>query len=197
MFEGLIRFLRNQFFYPVEKESQPVKQEMLVRSQSYKTQYRKWTGHKRQSEILKNLYTSFTLSKLGITGDIPLHYFRDGANPHLIIHYIDPMGKDLFAFLQDYFRDKITRLGYNLYLSDRQTIERLGYVERIEKHVLRPYLPSFQSAGLREQLYGVLMVSVVYINERPLYLEVSSEIITDSHFNSPYPFDELADFLFT
>lgn len=196
MFASLARFVRS-LLGTYEEPYRPVRQEMLVRSQSFKLHYTKWLGQKRHEEFLKNLYTSFTLNKLGIAGDIPLHYYQEPYSSHLLIHYIDKMGKDLLPFLQDYFRDRAMRLGYSLYLSDRKTLERLGYVEKTERHILRPGVSMFPGVGKQEQLYGVIELLLLYIDERPLYLSITAEASLDEGFSPCFPFDELAEILFT
>jgi hypothetical protein len=170
--------------------------EMLVRSHPFKQQYKRWISKNYNQELLKNIYTSYTLSKLSVAGDLPLNYFTEGKSHHILLHYIDPLGKMTFPFLQDYLRDKIIRIGYNLYLSDRRVIARAGYVDTIERHVLRPYVPSFSIAEKQEQLYGHVQVSVHYINDRPLLLQLTVEPSTEPDYNPPFSFDELAGLLF-
>lgn len=171
-------------------------QEMLVRSHRQKQLFKSWLHENQHNEVLKNLYTSFTLSKSGISGDIPMHVFSDRHSRHIIIHYMDMMGKHQFPFLQDYFRDRVMRIGYNLYLSDRQTINRISHLEVVDRHVLRPHVPAFQLNDLPEQLYGIISIVVHYVNERPLFLQITAETQAESHYAPAFPFDELAEILF-
>ncbi|MFM2286039.1 MAG: hypothetical protein RLZZ543_1536 [Bacteroidota bacterium] len=194
MFAQLSQFVKRVFAAP--KKDEPVRQEMLVRSHAHKQQYKSWVEQGGHSEMLKNLYTAYTLNKLGITGDVPMHVFVNGPSRHVLLHYTDAMGKTLFPFLQDYFRDRIMRIGYNLYLSDRQTISRAGHTEQIDRHILRPALPAFQEPGKLEQLYGHITLSVHVIDERPLFLQISAETLQDKQYTAVFPFDELAETLF-
>jgi hypothetical protein len=194
MFEHVTHLLKRVFAAP--KQLEPVRQEMLVRSFGHKQQFKTWLAQGGHEEILKNLYTSYTLNKLSITGDVPMHVFVEGTSRHVLLHYTDAMGKTLFPFLQDYFRDRIMRIGYNLYLSDRQTISRAGHIEQIDRHILRPALPAFQQPGKQEQLYGHITLSVHVIDDRPLFLQISAEAIQDKQYTAVFPFDELAETLF-
>jgi hypothetical protein len=106
------------------------------------------------------------------------------------------MGKHLFPFLQDYFRDRVMRIGYNLYLSDRQTINRISHLEVVDRHVLRPHVPAFQFNDLPEQLYGTISIVVHYVDDRPLFLQITAETQSDKTFAPAFPFDELAEILF-
>jgi len=169
---------------------------MLVRNHQYKQQYRRWMTKNHQQELLKNLYTSFTLSKLGVTGDVPLHYFSDGRAHHILIHYIDPMDKVVLSFIQDYFRDKIMRLGFNLYHSERRVMDRVGYTDTIERHVLKPYIPSFAIDDVHERFYGNIQVSVHFVNDRPLFLQLTAEPLTEQDYQGQFSFDDLVEVLF-
>lgn len=195
MFESIKHFVATLFErnHPEEK---PVRNEMLVRNHLFKQNYNKWLEQKKETEILKNLYTSFTLSKLGISGDLPIRYFSNGEQSSVLIPFIEPIGKDVLPRLQDYFRDRIMRIGYNLYVSERQIIARAGYNERVDRHILRPYVPAFSVDDMHEQLYGNIQISVNYVNDRPIFLELSAESINAPNYSAIYPFDELLEILF-
>lgn len=169
-----------------------VQAEMLVRARSYKEEYRKWITQGHHQELLKNIYTTFTLNKLGIRSELPMHYLGSLGKHTVVVHYLDVYGKDVFPYLQDYFRDRIVRLGYQLYLSERLDLPK----GRLERHILRPQVPAFNINDLPEQLYGNLEVSVFYAEQRPVYLEIHAEHLSEKHFNKAFAFDELAELLF-
>lgn len=196
MFEKLKQQFRKWFQSQTTASQDALAQEMLVRSHRQKQLFKMWLQENQHNEALKNIYTSFTLSKSGISGDIPMHVFSDRNSRHVLIHYHDMMGKQLFPFLQDYFRDRVMRIGYNLYLSDRQTINRVSHLEVVDRHVLRPHVPAFQLNDLPEQLYGTISIVVHYVNERPLFLQITAEIQPESNYAPAFPFDELAEILF-
>lgn len=196
MFEKLKQQFRKWFQSQTTASQDALAQEMLVRSHRQKQLFKTWLQENQHNEALKNIYTSFTLSKSGISGDIPMHVFSDRNSRHVLIHYHDMMGKQLFPFLQDYFRDRVMRIGYNLYLSDRQTINRVSHLEVVDRHVLRPHVPAFQLNDLPEQLYGTISIVVHYVNERPLFLQITAEIQPESNYAPAFPFDELAEILF-
>jgi hypothetical protein len=196
MFEKLKQQILKWFKPQTTSTQDALAQEMLVRSHRQKQLFKSWLHENQHNEVLKNLYTSFTLSKSGISGDIPMHVFSDRGSRHIIIHYMDMMGKHQFPFLQDYFRDRVMRIGYNLYLSDRQTINRISHLEVVDRHVLRPHVPAFQLNDLPEQLYGIISIVVHYVDERPLFLQITAETQAESHYAPAFPFDELAEILF-
>jgi hypothetical protein len=195
MFSQVYQYIRNQF-KPKLKSSVGLETEMLVRNHQEKQQYRDWIQKGNHQELLKNIYTSFTLSKLSVKGDLPLTYFQGKDRSQILLHYIDPFGKTVFPMLQDYFRDRIVRVGYQVFLSERQTVERMGYLSGVERHLLRPQVPPFSVSDKPEQLYGNIEIAVHYADERPLYLSIVAEKLNEQTHNKQYPFDELAEILF-
>ena len=49
-----------------------VQAEMLVRSRMYKEEFRKWITRGHHQELLKNIYTTYTLNKLGVPPPIKM-----------------------------------------------------------------------------------------------------------------------------
>jgi len=174
----------------------PVRQEMLVRNVRYKSDYHLWLEQHKQVELLKTIYISFVLRKLNIAGDIPLHAYQQHESSNLIVHYIEPIGKNSFNYLFDYLKDRTVKLGYMLYLSDRQIIERNGFIEKVERHLLRPQQSPYYLSENKEQLYGNIALSLIFINDKPLYLKIESSYALEKAYNQAFSFDDFAEVLF-
>lgn len=180
-----------------QKEQQnPIKQEMLVRNIRFKSDYHLWLEQGKQNELLKTIYISFMLRKLNIAGEIPLHAYSYDESNNLIIHFIEPIGKLHFCYLFDYLKERTIRMGYLLYLSDRQIIERNGYTEKIERHLLRPHYSPFSLGDINDQRYGNISMNLVFINDRPLYLSIESTHLLEKAYEHSFSFDEFAEVLF-
>jgi len=180
-----------------QKEQQnPIKQEMLVRNIRFKSDYHLWLEQGKQNELLKTIYISFMLRKLNIAGEIPLHAYSNDESNNLIIHFIEPIGKLHFCYLFDYLKERTIRMGYLLYLSDRQIIERNGYTEKIERHLLKPHYSPFSIGDINDQRYGNISMNLVFINDRPLYLSIESTQLLEKAYDNSFSFDEFAEVLF-
>jgi len=88
------------------------------------------------------------------------------------------------------------RIGYNLYVSERQIVARAGYNEKVDRHILRPHVPAFSIDDMHEQLYGNIQISINYVDNRPVFLELSAEAVNAPNYAAIYPFDELLEILF-
>lgn len=168
---------------------------MLVRSFAYKRSYRKWISQNQHVELLKNIYTAFTLNKAGIHGDLPLHYFPLKNGDQVLIHQLDFLGRSTFSFLSDYFRERLMRLGYKLYLSDFQQLIHQSRISRIERHILHPRSDISPYENTSTGLYGLIELTVQYSDDKPLYLSIRTEVLRNND-SQPFPFDELAELLF-
>jgi hypothetical protein len=168
---------------------------MLVRSHAYKRNYRKWISENRHAELLKNIYTAFMLSKAGIHGDLPLHYFPLKNGDQVLIHQLDLLGKMTFSFLSDYFRDRLMGLGYKLYQSDFQQLMHQSRNSRIERHILHPRLDLLPYPNIGTHLYGVIELTVQYSDTKPLYFSIRTEFSNQAE-SKHFSFDELAELLF-
>lgn len=196
MFLRLYNRLKCLLMVNHQKKHYPVKQEMLVRGVRYKSDYHLWLEQSKQTELLKTIYISFVLRKMNITGDIPIHSYSERESSYLVLHYIDPIGKANFSYLFDYLKDRTIKLGYMLYLSDKQVVERNGYIERTERHLLRPQQSPIFLSEHPEQLYGNIAFNLIYINDRPLYISVVSSFVLEKAYNQAFSFDDFAEVLF-
>ena len=168
---------------------------MLVRSYAYKRSYRKWISQNQHVELLKSIYTAFTLNKAGVHGDLPLHYFPLKNGDQVLIHQLDFLGKLTFSFLSDYFRERLMRLGYKLYLSDFQQLIHQSRISRIERHILHPRTDISPYENATTGLYGVIELTVQYSDAKPLYLSIRTEVLSNKDSQN-FSFDELAELLF-
>lgn len=169
---------------------------MLVRSFAYKRQYRNWIAQNHPTELLKNIYTTYTLNKAGIQGELPLLYFPLRNGDQILLHQLDLFGKSTLAFLSDYFRDRMMRIGYKLYLSDVQHIQHQSHAAKTERHILQPRKDLALAGQKLPQLYGNIELRVQYCDDRPIFLSIRTEAIENTHYAPPYSFDELAELLF-
>lgn len=186
------------FFTILKRTRKPVSESekgMLIRSYAYRRSYRKWIFQNQHVELLKNIYTAFTLNKAGIHGDLPLHYFPLKNGDQVLIHHLDFWGKSTFSFLSDYFRERLMRLGYKLYLSDFQQLIHQSRISRIERHILHPRSDISPFENTSTSLYGLIELTVQYSDDKPLFLSIRAEILQNNEDQS-FSFDELAELLF-
>lgn len=169
---------------------------MLVRSFAYKRQFRNWIANNHHSELLKNIYTSYTLNKAGVQGELPLLYFPLRNGNQILLHQLDVFGKATLDFLSDYFRNRLMRIGYKLYLSDLQHVNHQSHAARTERHILHPRKDLALAGQKLPQLYGNIELRVQYCDDRPIFLSIRTEAIENSHYAPAYSFDELAELLF-
>jgi hypothetical protein len=95
-----------------------------------------------------------------------------------------------FQHYFDYLRERILTLGYRPHRSERELLDRVLYVETVERHSFR--LPDLANDhGKMIQLYGHVYLELIRVNDRPSYLRLMVTKVVDSRFAAPLPFEDL------
>lgn len=171
--------------------------EMMVRSREFKQRYRDWVNSGQADPLLQNLYTSATLGNLGLRGEMPMHCAKTSEAQVLVLHYMERYGKEGFAFLMDYFRDRLLRKGFQVSQSDRRMVQLEHFVARTERHVLRNQIPpQHVPEGTAVLPWPTVEILVYYADERPVYLEINAHNPTSRIPHGINITDDLADVFF-
>jgi hypothetical protein len=179
---------------PISPETR-VDKKVLVRHEAYKFSYRKWLNTSKKEDILNRLHNSFMLRQLGVAGETPIHYNQTRKSHSLLIHYIDMIGKDQFSFLFDYLKDRTIKLGYHVYAADKQTVEREGFTDSMERYVLKPAVHIFSVNEKASQLYGQITLYNHIIDGRPVYIRLLIEHLDQNSFEKPHLASDLIEFV--
>lgn len=172
-----------------------VDKKVLLRHEAYKFSYRKWVVSSKKDDLLNRLHNSFMLRQLGVAGEMPIHYNHNKMNHSLLVHYIDMIGKDHFFYLFDYLKDRIIKVGYHVYAADKQTVEREGFTDSMERYVLKPAIHIFSVNEKATQLYGQITVYNHIIDGRPVYIRLLIEHLDQNSFEKPKQATDLIEFV--
>ncbi len=202
MFEFIKRMLRQQ-----EEENKPFLHEELKRSDFDQYGYGIWLGIKGQLfflEKLKNAYRNFDLKEES--------WREQGANNNNIVFVITPKSKGFVwtwdtemtinkqdpQYFCDYLKDQILSLNYKVYMSDVKQYVRKEYVERTERHYLKPRfsLAAFAAGERVNQLYGNITIEHLIHNEEPISLRLVCQPYSDHKYEEAKDFGDLMSCFF-
>ena len=172
-----------------------VEKKVLNRHEAYKFSFRKWINSPKKEDLLNRLSNSFMLRQLGVAGEMPILYNQTKKGHSFLIHYIDMIGKDHFTFLFDYLKDRILKAGYNVYAADKQTVERDGFSDSIERYVLKPAVYIFSVNDKASQLYGQVTIYQHIIDGRPVYIRLLIEHLDQNSFETPHKGTDLIEWV--
>lgn len=172
--------------------SQPTIHEVIHRSDEFLSQYENWKQSlikHRLIDWLNHEYTLHTSSPKDI--DEALDFLNMPSSKGFVIHVskTDFKEKDI-TYLFDYLKEKILALEYRTQISDTRTYDRPNWVERADRHYLKPK-PNFEDKTKMNQLYGNINIQLVWRNDKAYYLKLSATHYQDHLYQEAYPFKNL------
>lgn len=176
-----------------EVQEPPVITERLVRSERFLKEYAQWADSERSLFVLEGLRDLHSLAENGQT-DFLHRYSSPQANGFFFDERAG-VKREEFDFLLDHFRDVSLDLGYSIYTSDRKLTEKVGSVQRTDRHYLKPAIPK-KLVSPMNQLYGNVLLEYVAYNDNPAYLKVMVSCYSDRNFTEALPYEVFAERLF-
>lgn len=169
---------------------------VLERSESFENAFEQWSASSKADDIIGKISNIFWNVRREI-----------GFSPGLFV-YSSPQANGFyfnskleishlgFEFLLDEFRDRVLKMDYSLYTSDRKYVEVPAGIQRIDKHYLKPN-PKAHPDGLFNQNYGNVLLELYSLNEKAQYLKCMVTVYSDHTFAEARPFEIFAECLFT
>ncbi|MDO1448042.1 hypothetical protein Q0590_17345 [Rhodocytophaga aerolata] len=175
--------------------NEPFVSEILERSKNDKASYQKWMQENKHKELSQIYSLSHFLKKRLITCSANVHIFNSrSANAFSIscCKYIDAKS---FQHYFDFLKNRVLEKGYELQHSDREIIDRIHYIETIDRHYLK-FPEIMLPTDKINQLYGNIQIEHITIDDRPSYIKLMASYQLDSKFSEPISFDKLTRHLF-
>lgn len=168
--------------------------EIIKRNESEQVAYHLWKLSDEREELIKEIATAYHLKKHQPESGIVIHHYKSIYANGFAIHYHPLIGKKNFVHLFDYFKDKVTEMGYRGAGSDRQLINKRQYVETLERHYLKPQIQLNKHPA--DQQYGNVLVEHVAANRQPHFIKVIVNIYSDRLYKEPLSYHEFIGRLF-
>jgi hypothetical protein len=180
----------DQLFPSELSPNEPILHEPLRRSRNERIDYRQWKrfrGYRAMSRLFKE---ACWLKKMGIRCSVNVHLFQSQAANAFSIscsEFIDPKN---FQHYFDFLRERVLSIGYQPHRSEREFLDRVLYVETVERHSFK--IPDEENdQGKLVQLYGHIYLELIRVNDRPSYLRLMVTKVGDTRFAPPRSFEEL------
>lgn len=183
-------------FQKAEQSSpaQPVIHEVIERSTEFEIAYESWKSKLSKRRIidwLKTEYTTYLIEEENL--DKAIAFLNTPSAKGFVIHFNQTKySEEEITFLFDYFKEKVKDLNYRTYLSDTRTYNRPNWVERVDKHYLKPSLKiNKDNVNDFNQSYGNITIELVYRNDKIWYLKFQAVSYNDRLYKEADPFKEL------
>lgn len=172
--------------------SQPTIHEVIHRSEDFLSQYENWKEQLTKYRLIDWLNHEYALH-ISQPNDVDtaLDFLNTPSSKGFVIHvHRTNYNKEEITFLFDYLKEKVLQLGYRTQISDTRTYNRPNWVERTDRHYLKPK-PNFEETTKMNQLYGNINIQLVWRNDMAHYLKFSATHYQDHLYKEVYAFEGL------
>jgi hypothetical protein len=180
--------------YASQHPSIPIISEKIDRSNAFINAYIDWCNSGKRNNILlqirKDFNESITQNKKIKGLSILISPYADG----IILHKNYRIKEKELIYLFDYFKEACIKNAYTLYVSDRKITEENNSIKTKDKHYLKPKL-NYSEPPL-SQLYGNVIIELVYTNNEFEYLKFMTNKYSDRLYQNPLPFEDLMEKIF-
>ncbi|MGD1844515.1 MAG: hypothetical protein ACFB10_03895 [Salibacteraceae bacterium] len=170
----------------------PIDSGLLERSAKDIAEYNHWQENDEHLPLLKKVHHAYHMDLAGLQNTINLHRYTSREANGFYFTYQPDMGITSIEFLFDLMRDRVLSKGYYLYVSDRKAEEKGEKIITTHRHYLKP--PG-NAAGITRQLYGNVLIELVWTDRQPSYLKLMAQVYQDSRFDRADEFEELVEVL--
>lgn len=191
--------LTNKLF-PKPEESKPNPEpfirEELKRSNNDLVAYALWKESQEKEQVVSFVGEQYLKGQYENENVSLFRVIKSGTTDGFMLRFLAETDPLYFQHLFDYFKEKVKELQYTIYTSDVRTYDRNDFVERIERHYLKPSwrvlnTKAVNSTGKMNQLYGNITIELNKQNDQPQFLKFVCQHYIDSKFSEPQDFNEL------
>lgn len=171
---------------------QPITHELIHRTDEELQAFEKWKLSKCKQEMLNYISKNYKIWKNTPCEQCDgIDFLTMKSFDGFIVHFMDlERDCDEVRHLFDYLKERIRGLGYVPYVSDVKEFERIRWIEKVERHYLKPSLRN-QTAGKRKQRFGNINIELLFRDGEPLHMKFAACTYQDSQFDDPENFEEL------
>lgn len=168
----------------------------LERGEEYLLRFKHWQSSEAASMTMNRIATVFWNVYNNMGTSTTMHVFKSLPANGFYFNSRLGIAAEEFDFILDEFSQRIIKMDYSVYTSDRKYKESSTGVERIDRHFLKPN-PKVFSDGLINQNFGNVLLELSFINDRPRYLKCMVSIYSNRSFAEAKPFEVFAECLFS
>ncbi|MGK0366142.1 MAG: hypothetical protein ACI85O_003215 [Saprospiraceae bacterium] len=182
------------FFRQAEESSssKPLIHEMIERTEEEKDGYEFWKRRLISKRLLNWISDQYAIFKaLPNDTDKAMDFLDTPSSKGFVIHfYKTEYSERDVTYLFDLLKEKILVLEYRTQISDRRQFNRPDWVEKIERHYLKPK-PDFLKTEKFNQGFGNITVELLFRNDKPHQLKFQATIYKDHLFKEAETFQNL------
>ncbi len=180
----------------IQNTNQPFLREELKRNSNQNIAYSIWLQGEKKEQVCSFIYEQFAKSKVENENVSIFRSIESGTTKGFMLRFLAQTEKEDFTCLFDHLKNKTKELNYIVYSSDVRLYNRNEFVEKIERHYLKPSwrvlnTKAVNNTGKMNQLYGNVTIEHHLQNDEPQFIKFVCQHYNDSKYNAPLDFNEL------
>ena len=177
---------------PVNSCTQPISHELIHRTDENLKEFEKWKLSPCRHEMLDYIANNYKIWKNTPCEQCDgIDFLKMKSFDGFIVHFMD-LDKDCdeVRHLFDYLKQRIQSLGYVSYVSDVKEFEKTRWIEKVERHYLKPPLKR-EAEKKRKQRFGNINIELLFRDGEPLHMKFAACTYQDSQYEDAEDFGEL------
>ena len=167
---------------------------MIVREEDFKKAYLAWDFSLEKKRLI-----NWISGQYGIYRSIPddvekgIDFLNTNSSKGFVLHFKEKtFQKEELAFFFDYLKNNFLKAEYRISVSDRRVFNRANYLEKIERHYLKPRHKMGVNEKINQQ-FGNVSIILSYRDDQAYNLKCSATAYPDRSFAEAKAFDEFME----
>ena len=170
--------------------SQPAVHELLVQSIEEEAAYNQWKRTESGARLRDWLAEEYINFRAKRSTDQALAFLDTPSSKGFIVYFHRlEYRKEEIGYFFYLLKERVQELDYRLDLSDRRVYNRKDWVERVERHYLKPR-NKFIPGELIDQRFGNIAISLEWRNDQIHHLRLRATVYNDALYEEGQDFGE-------
>jgi len=157
-----------------------------------------WVAERVYRNWLGPYFKAYHLRKGGAGGrrGFRVDLLHDDGRQGALFFYDPSIGPGNFEHLYQLLGERITALGYRRACHDCRQRHHQQLREHTVKQFFKPNPTDCTESGRCDQRFGLITLDLVGVNDRPMFIRLSTNPVHEEHFTTPQPFEALLKTVF-
>lgn len=160
--------------------------------------HRAWVAERVYRNWLGPYYKAYHLRKGGAGGrrGFRVDLLREEGRQGALFFFDHTIGPGNFGHLYQLLGERVLALGYHRACHDARQRRHQQLRETTEKQLFKPLPTDCTESGRCNQRFGLITLDLVTVNDRPLFIRLSTNPVREDYFTPPYSFETLLQTVF-
>ena len=160
--------------------------------------HRAWVAERVYRNWLGPYFKAYHLRKGGAGGrrGFRVELLHEDGRQGALFFYAPSIGPGNFTHLFQLLGERVAALGYHRASYHERQRQHQRLHEHVSKQFFKPDPTDCSESGHCDQRYGLITIDLVTVNNRPLFIRLSTNPVREPHFTAPHSFEALLQTVF-